>query len=307
MNKRKKLVSLANKRAVCGYFFILPFLIGFVFLILSPFLLYMVMGFNKMTAGESGITLTNVGWKNYVDVLFNEPDFFQNVASSIGNLLITGICVIIFSFFMAVILNQKFHGRGIARAVFFLPVVIASGACALSQNDALSSSALAAITDISTSLGDGTGTSTLSTIFIDMLGVSFGDGFVEIIGQVLDQFYNIVMMSGVQILIFLAGLQGISPSLYEASQIDGATGWENFWKITFPLISPLILVNSVYTIVDYMGGASNSVINQLYKYSTEGSKYGLSSAMGTIYFAIVYVILGVVFVVMSRFVHYEER
>ena len=154
MNKRKKLVSLANKRAVCGYFFILPFLIGFVFLILSPFLLYMVMGFNKITAGESGITLTNVGWKNYVDVLFNEPDFFQNVASSIGNLLITGICVIIFSFFMAVILNQKFHGRGIARAVFFLPVVIASGACALSQNDALSSSALAAITDISTSLGD---------------------------------------------------------------------------------------------------------------------------------------------------------
>ncbi len=74
MNKRKKLVSLANKRAVCGYFFILPFLIGFVFLILSPFLLYMVMGFNKITAGESGITLTNVGWKNYVDVLFNEPD-----------------------------------------------------------------------------------------------------------------------------------------------------------------------------------------------------------------------------------------
>lgn len=307
MAKPKRLMTLANKRAVCGYFFLLPFIIGFVFLILSPFLLYIVMGFNNITAGDSGITLTNVGWKNYNDVLFNEPDFFRNVTASMGSLLVTGTSVIVFSFFIAVILNQRYHGRGLARAIFFLPVIIASGAGALSQNDALSTSALAVITDISKSLGDGSTSAGLSGLLINMLGFSFADSFMKIISQVLTQFYTIVMMSGVQILIFLAGLQGISPSLYEASQMDGATGWENFWKITFPLISPLILVNSVYTVVDYMSGASNSVMIQLYKYSVEGSKYGLSSAMGTIYFGIVYLLLGVVFVVMSRFVNYDDR
>jgi len=305
--KRKKFLSLSNKRSLYGYIFVLPFILGFLFLTISPLMLYVIIGFNKVMAGVSGISLVFVGWQNYIDVLFEEPDFFQNVIYSIGDLMITGISIIIFSFFIAVVLNRKFYGRGIVRALFFLPVLIASGAGALNQQDALSISAMAAITDINATLGEGGNVRTLSALLINMLGFSFGEGFINIIQRVIDQFYMIVMMSGVQILIFLAGLQGVSVSLYEAANIDGATEWEKFWKITLPLVSPLILVNSVYTVVDYMGGSSNRVMIQLYQYSIEGIKYGLSSAMGTIYFLIVYIILGLIFLVMSKFVTYENQ
>lgn len=306
MAKTKRKMSLATKHSLFGYAFISPFLLGFLFLILSPFVLYIVMGFSKVSAGDHGMQLDFVKWSNYEDVLFNQTEFFPNVLTSLKDLLITGVCVIIFSFFIAVLLNQKFHGRGFVRAIFFLPVVIASGACALSQNDALSSSALSAITDVSGSLGDGTAGVTLTGLLLNMLKLSISNNFTDVIEEVINRFYNITMMSGVQILIFLAALQGISPSLYEAARIDGATGWETFWKVTFPLISPMILVNSVYTVVDYMSGSSNIVINQLYKLTSEGSKYGISSAMGTFYFLMIYVILGLLFLVMSKFIHYED-
>lgn len=303
---RKSRLSLSTKRSLYGYAFIAPFLIGFIFLILSPLILYGVMGFSKVSAGDGGMELSYVGTKNFEDILFRQTDFFPNIAASLSDLLLTGTCVIIFSFFMAVLLNQKFHGRAFVRAIFFLPVVIASGACALSQSDALSTSALSVLADVGTAMGEEADGFTLYGFLIQMLQVSVDEGFSDLIVAIIDRFYTVVMMSGVQILIFLAGLQGISPSLYEASRIDGATGWESFWKITFPMIGPLILVNSVYTVVDYMSGSTNLVINQMYKLSSEGSKYGLSSAMGLIYFGLVYLLLGVVFAIASRLVHYED-
>lgn len=306
MEHRKRIVTLANKRAAYGYFFILPFVIGFVLFVLSPVLLFGVMGFSKATAGVSNIEMTPVGWENYETILFQEPDFLQNTASSLGKLMITGTSVLIFSFFISVVLNQKFFGRGLARAVFFLPVVIASGAGALNQSDALSMSAMDVLSNIDTALGKGDSSMGLAGLLMNMLGFSVDSGFYKIIGAVLDRFYTIVMMSGVQILVFLAGLQGISSSLYEAARIDGATGWESFWKITFPLISPLILVNSVYTVVDYMNGSTGGVVGQINEY-VASAKYGLGSAMGTVYFGVVFVVLGIVFAVISRFVVYDER
>lgn len=305
MKKRRRGLSLSAKRSLHGYLFILPFLLGFIFLILSPLLLYVVMGFNKISAGSSGITLNYVGWKNFSDVLFSETDFFQDTATSIGNLFLTGTCIVIFSFFISTILNQKFKGRGVARAIFFLPVVVASGSAALSQNDALSNSAISAITGMTAQAGN-VSQLNLVDILMNLLGSS-GSSVIQLVVTLITEFYIIVMSSGVQILIFLAGLQTISPSLYEAAYMDGATAWESFWKITLPMISPLILVNSVYTIVDFMSSPNNNIINKMYQYSIEGSKFGLSSAMGTIYFGIVFLILGIVFLVMSRFIVYEDR
>ncbi len=115
------------------------------------------------------------------------------------------------------------------------------------------------------------------------------------------------MNSGVQILIFLAGLQSISPSLYEASSVEGCTAWENFWKITFPMISPLILVNSIYTIIDVLGNTDNTIVNSLYRLSILESKYGLSSAMGLVYFVVIFAILGVAMFLISKIVFYEDR
>lgn len=304
MSKRKGM-SLSTRRALHGYAFVLPFIIGFIFMILSPFLLYIVMGFNEVTAGDSGITLTPVGWENYQNVLFQEPHFLQNLTASLKDLLIEGSCVIIFSFFIATVLNQKFRGRGVVRAIFFLPVIVASGAAALSQNDALSTSALSAITDMSKQ-AEHMSQFNLTEFLMNLIGLS-GTSILEIVTVLTEEFYVIVISSGVQILIFLAGLQGISPSLYEAAHIDGATGWESFWKVTFPIISPLILVNAVYTVVDFMGSSNNQMINTMYEYSMGSSKFGLSSAMGTIYFGLVFLLLGLIFLVVSKFIVYDDR
>lgn len=298
----KKGLSLAARRSMHGYVFILPFILGFLFLVLSPFLLYIVIGFHKVSAGTSGINLEYVGLKNFSDVLFEEPDFLQNLLASLRELLIQGSFVIIFSFFIAVVLNQQFPGRGFVRAVFFLPVIVASGAAALSQNDALSISAITVISDT----GSDHSFSLLQGL-MNLFGGASSDLLFGIVSELTENFYNIVISSGVQILIFLAGLQGISPSLYEAAYMDGATAWESFWKITFPMISPLILVNAVYTVVDFMGNSSNAMINTMYEYSMGRGKYGISSAMGIFYFGLVFVLLGLIFAVVSKFVVYDDK
>ena len=306
---RKTRLSLTGRRALHGYLFILPFLLSFFFLILSPLILYVAMAFNKITAGAgggSGITLTPVGWENFENVLFNEQTFLQELIASLQDLLLTGTCTVIFSFFMATVLNQKFRGRGIARAIFFLPVVVASGAAALSQGDALSASAISVITDMSAVNGYSHGFS-LPVLLMQLLGDSGASRLGGVVFPLIRQFYTIAMSSGVQILIFLAGLQSVPLSLYEAAHIDGATPWESFWKITFPMMTPMILVCVVYTIVDFMSGMQNSVINTMYEYSTLRSEYGMSSAMGSIYFGIIFLLLGIVVAVVSRFVIYNDR
>ena len=303
--KRKRSLSLSNRRSLFGYVFISPFIIGFIFLVMSPLLLYFTMAFNKISAGESGINLTFVKWQNYIDVLFEQQTFLQDSVSSLSQLLIMSLSILTFSFFIAIILNQKFVGRGLARTIFFLPVLVASGAAALSQNDTLSNSAITLITGGSSSSASHIGT-TVAQVILNMLGLNFQSSFFSVVSTIMNQFYQITMMSGVQILIFLAALQTISPSLYEASSVEGATSWENFWKITFPMLSPMILVNAVYTIIDYMSSTSNGVVNEIYKYSVDGTKYGISSAMGTIYYGMVYMILIILFIVVSKFIVYEN-
>lgn len=303
MKKSKGSSTLNIRRAISGYVFISPFVIGFIFLMLMPFILYIFMGFSEQTVGDGGINFKLAGFDNYYQAIFEETDFITNVFSSIGDLLITFPAILLYSFFIAIILNQKFPGRGFARAVFFLPVLIASGSAAV-QNDALMNSAVSAVLGTAE---DSTDTLNLTAVLMDMLGSSLDSSFFSVIETLVNKIYTIAMSSGVQILIFLAALQSISPSLYEASSIEGATGWENFWKITLPMLSPMILVNSVYTIVDIMGSASNSVVNKLYSLAMNEFEYGLSSAMGTIYFGLTIIILGIVVFVMSKMVYYENR
>lgn len=304
MKKQSKISSMQMRRAISGYVFISPFVIGFVFLMLMPFILYIFMGFSEQTVGDGGINFKLAGFENYYNALFEETDFITNVFSSIGDLLITFPAILLYSFFIAIILNQNFRGRGIARAIFFLPVLIASGAAAAGQDDALMNSAVSAVLGTT---GESAETLNLTAVLMDMLGSSLDPSFFAVIETLVNKIYDIAMSSGVQILIFLAALQSISPSLYEASAIEGATGWENFWKITLPMVSPMILVNSVYTIVDVMGSSSNGVVNNLYSLAMNEFEYGLSSAMGTIYFGLTIIILGIVVFVMSKMVYYENR
>ena len=130
---------------------------------------------------------------------------------------------------------------------------------------------------------------------------------VSLVSNIVSSMFDITQAAGVQILIFLSGLQSINVSMYEASRMDGATGWENFWKITLPLISPMILVNAVYTIVDQLSSVNNETVSRMYKMVVEEIQYTSSAAMGVLYFAIVITILVLIMVILSRFVCYENR
>ena len=308
MKKRtKKRMKLSTRRAWFGALCVSPFILGFLTMTMSPILLYIVIGFHKVMSGDNGIALISVGWQNYIDLFYTEVDFLENVASSLGNMFLNGLFIVIFSLLIATVLNQRFRGRGFARAVLFLPVVIASGVAAMCMNDSLVDSAWAALMTVASSDSLDPERFNLIDEFLTMVGLSFGESFFQLLNDLIARFYTIVLSSGVQILIFLAGLQTISPSLYEAANIDGATAWESYWRITFPMISPMILVNAVYTVIDQLNNTDNIIINTLYQYSGEGTKYGLSSAMGTVYFSLVFLAMGIVFFFISRFVVYEDR
>ena len=108
-------------------------------------------------------------------------------------------------------------------------------------------------------------------------------------------------------LIFLAGLQSISPAIYEACRIDGATAWETFWKITFPMISPMILVNAVYTIIDSFTTESNVVMTFISSVYEKPDGDVLSSAMSWIYFLIVIGIIALFAGIFSSVVFYQRK
>ena len=306
INLKKKSISLEQKRIRWGYIFALPFAVGFVLFFLSPLILYVILGFGKLSLTNQGMQLNPVGLENFRQVLFVRVGYFEQVLKSLGELLLTSPAIVLYSLFVATLLNQEFKGRGAVRAIFFLPVIMASGIAAVSNNDSLMGHAIHALSGDVSLTGDGDNTSMVKGL-MDLLGASFSPQMFSFVSNLVGKIYTITMSSGVQILIFLAGLQGISPSLYEASSIEGATSWENFWKITLPMISPVVLVNSVYTIVDQLGGASNAVIMDMYDTALKQNQFGFSSAMGLIYFSLIFIVVGFVIFIMSKFVYYEDR
>ncbi len=304
--KQKRGLSLQSRRAVSGYLFTLPFLIGFVLFFLSPFVFYITMAFSDMSMTNTGMAFTFSGLKNYVHIFTTNTEFIGQVFDGLKSILIRLPSVVFFSFFVSIMLNQKFRGRGLARAIFFLPVVTASGIAAVSGNEY-------GIMDTAQMILQGNleGNSEVSVNItqsvVALFGTSsYGSALVDFTVGIISGIYSIANASGVQILIFLAGLQTISPSLYEASHMDGATSWENFWKITLPMISPLILVNAVYTVVDCLAGADNSVIDNIYTTAMQKIQYTTSAAMGLLYFTLIFLIIGVIIWVLSKLVFYED-
>ena len=244
-----------------------------------------------------------IGTVNYITALKVDPYFLKGITESLKDMAVTFPSIILYSFFIATILNQKFKGRTIARVMFFLPVIITTGVIYFLQNDVINTSAVAMVSGGATD----SSVDTLNLTDVILSNLPFNSGvFYNFVTASVGKIYYITISSGVQILIFLAGLQTINPSIYEASSMEGASGWVNFWKITLPMVSPLILVNIVYTIIDSMSGLSNYVINNIYRVTFTNQDYGLSAAMSWIYLLFMIIILGVVMSVVNKMVFYEN-
>ena len=293
--KPKKPVTMQASRARTGYLFILPFIIGFVLFMLKPMIQSLTMSFNRVTLiPGQGFSQTWVGIDNYRHAFLVDPNFNQDLTDEISRMGINTLATLVLSFVIAVILNQDFKGRTLARAIFFLPVILSSGILPgiEKQNEFYDMMA-----GVAASVGDSAGVN-ISASLQDLLSVSgVGSGVFEVIFQMIDAIYDIVMASGIQIIVFLTGLQAISPSLYEAADVEGCSAWESFWKITFPMVSPLLLVNCIYTIVDFFMKNDNKVMELISEVMYQDFNFGVASAMSWVYFGV-----ALVFILLSSFI-----
>jgi len=310
LKKKRKGVSLSSKKARAGWFFVAPFAIGMIVIYLPMIFNALQYSFNSLTPKTSGMQLNFVGLKYYREALFDDPNYYQTLIGGIRQLVFDIPTIVIFSLFMAVLLNQKMFGRAAFRAIFFLPVITATGIIAEMDNI----NTLLRLHESGEGIETGANTSDgIANIITEadvsrlFSGMRFGS--IDLIGYItvaINNIYNIINRSGVQMLIFLAGLQSISPEVYESCNIDGATAWETFWKITFPMISPMILVNLVYTVIDSFTASNNSVMQVIASRFGQG-EFSLSSAMAWIYFLVVVVVVAVFGLIASTYVFYQRR
>ena len=307
--KKRRIASLDRRKARSGWLFVLPFVIGFVLIYLPVIFDSIKYSFQRISVQAGGGLVTEfVGWQNYEEALINDPKFAQTLLVGIQELLFDIPAIIIFSLFMAVLLNQKMAGRAVFRAIFFIPVILSTGLME-SINAQNIMAEYGEETDSISNSGQSTTAELVSAIDIEYLfsNMKVGTEIVDYVVSAINNIYDIVNRSGVQMLIFLAGLQSISPAIYESCQIDGASSWETFWKITFPMISPMILVNAVYTIIDSFTTDSNTVMKFIAAKYTQTNGNVISSAMSWIYFLIVMLIVGVVAAIFSGVVFYQKN
>jgi len=309
--KRRKIASLDKKKARAGWWFIMPFLAVFVIVYLPIIYDSIKLSLSELRIYPGSYTTTFVGFKNYSDALFVDAKFTTTLWSGIKQLLFDVPAIVIFSLFMAVLLNQKMFGRAAFRAIFFIPVIICTGVVEyVDKTNAM----LSYMGDAGAGIDTGAATESASESLANAANLEWLFGNMKIGGElmvyvqgIIANVYDIISRSGVQMLIFLAGLQSISPAIYESCQIDGAAAWETFWKITFPMISPMILVNAIYTVIDAFTRSSNSVMIYIDKVYSQANMMTVSSAMSWIYFAIVLVVIGVVAGLISSYVFYQRR
>ncbi len=311
--KKHRAASLDAKKARAGYLFVLPFLLG-ILLVYLPILIdsitYSFSNFGWVTRdGVAERVLEFVGFEHYKYAFTTSPDFVVKLIAGLQNLVFEVPAIIIFALFIAVVLNQKMLGRAAFRAIFFVPVIIATGVMESLNNNIATQ---ATQDSVEGTAGDGAAAQSGASQIISVLDVAalfqnmkVGVELVTYVVQLVNNIYNIINYSGVQMLIFLAGLQSISPQIYEACKIDGATGWETFWKVTFPMISPMILVNAVYTVIDSFTRSTN--VTMSYIKGELGKNYGQGSAMYWIYFLSVILIIAAVAAIMSSFIFYQRR
>jgi len=273
-----KKLTLRQKESIKGYIFILPFIIGFIFFFGYPFIQSTLWSFGNVDF-RNNASLDFTGISNYIYALREDPQFYKLVLTSVLEMVLKLPLILIFSFLMANFLKPKFVGRNFFRVIFFLPVILSSGIVTSLEDFSL--------------MQDLTGLVTESNLESFLQDLNFPSFLATYISDAVDQVSTIVNSSGIQILIFLAALQSISPSIYEAASIEGATAWENFWKITFPMVLPQIIVCMLYTVVDSFIDSNNEAVSYVYKMGFTNYRFGVSSAMSVIYTVVVLLMLAI--------------
>ncbi|MBR1764753.1 MAG: sugar ABC transporter permease [Ruminococcus sp.] len=300
-SQKKPRLSYERKKGLYGYGFIALWIIGTLYFFIYPLIVSFIYSLHDTKVTDGGMELNNRGFQNYVNAFRQDQDYSKALVETLSSTALKTPLILVFSIFIAVILNQKFRGRTFARAVFFLPVIIATGPVIDIINGNMSTGGYAG------------GSEQFSTMFetnlvdqlLNFLGIyNISDRLTQTLNTLTSDIFNLVWNSGIQILLFLSALQGIPFSAKEAAQMEGATAWEYFWKITIPYISPQILTSLVYTIVDSFVDPGNQVMKIVLN-KAKSWNHGYSAAMAWAYFMIIAVVLAIVVAIINRFIYYE--
>lgn len=305
--KKRKKRSLSQRQALKGFLFITPWLIGFIWFYARSLFMTVQFSFSEMIVNPGGgYTLDFVWLDNFIYAFRAHATYKQVLTTSIGNMLVDVPLITFFSLFMAMLLNRKFRGRTLVRAIFFLPVILNADAIV----DAISLSRTMMSGGISSASAEmaAAASSGMSIEYYIQMFSSLGlpEVLIEYIAGAVSRISDIINASGVQIIIFIAALQSIPGSMYEVAKIEGATAYETFWKVTFPMVMPHIITNIVYTVVDSF--AKSDVIELAYDTAFGPTmNYGLSSVFSLVSTVITCLILVLVCGLIQKRTFYYNR
>ena len=290
---KKSRLSFSRRRMLTGYLFIMPWLIGFLCFYVRSLFMTVQFSLSELTMDtvNGGYMLEWVGLENYLYAFTVHGTFKQILTTSVMDMVIDVPLIIFFSLFMALLLNKKFKGRTIVRAIFFLPVILNAEAIveAIEMATMMVAGGVSASSAEMTAETAGMGMS----YYIDLFGnLMIPKQLLEYIVGAVDRITGIISASGVQIVIFIAALQSIPSSMYEVAKIEGATGYETFWKVTFPMVMPHIITNVVYTVVDSF--VDSAVVDLAYETAFNQLNYGLSSVFSLVSTVVTCLILVIV-------------
>jgi ABC-type sugar transport system permease subunit len=288
---RRFRLNMKRRHILEGYVFVSPFILGFLAFFAFPLYISLRLSFGKVIRIQ-GFNIAWAGFDNFVKAFVLDTQFVPMFVDAIKHTLFRMPLIIVFSLLLAILINRDIKFRGFYRVVFFLPFLLGTGHV------------------MQQILGQGLNMSVLaearSTFIPNELLAYLG----PTVGNMVDSFFGIIVevlwSSGMQILLFLSGLQGISVSLYESAKIDGATEWDSFWKITLPMISPITLLNIIYTIIDSFTNPRNPIVNYIINYAFKNMDYAYGAAMGWIYFVFIMLVILVAFLLTRNYIYSDN-
>lgn len=277
---------IERKEAKMGLLFVSLWIVGALIFLAYPLCTSFWYALNNIRITPKGKIFTFLGYGNFTQILIADDQFLVELVDYVLSTILSAPIIVVFALIIAMMLNQNIKAKGFFRLIFFLPVIIVSGP----------------ILGMLTAQGAGS----VSAIDTQAIGNAISSFLPKMIATPISELFQnmitILWYSGVQILIFLSGLQKMDRSMYEAAKIDGGSGWECFWKITLPNLKPMILLNTVYTVVFISNNDQNPIIGLIKASMFSGTKekgFGYASAMAWMYTLVVLIIVGLFALVLT--------
>lgn len=287
MEKRQKRIrGIESKKSFYGRMFILPWEIGMLLFFIIPLIQSLIYSFSYVSI-EPGMLATDfVKWDNYKYILFDDQNYTKNLGIAVGTFARSMPIIVIVSLILAMVLNQKFKGRVFFRVIFFLPVIVATGVVmGHLTNNYGGNGPIVQLTTETQNIYTTNGGGINFTAILNSL--NFPEDITNEMAKLITNIFNTLWSCGIPVVLFIAGLQTIPEQLYEASKVEGATAWEEFWYITLPMISQTLLLVMVFTMIEQLTQSKNPIMVQAYEMMNVQTNYYESAAMLWFFFAIV--------------------